>query len=119
MFTATARHHVGNPTSRPVALSLANLLILGLMNLPLLRALALPLGLSAPLTIAEEDEGKSPEDASLWIYLAIALALVLMGGIFAGLTIAYASSSWIQPFLLVYHELLTNMRLLDLWDKTK
>lgn len=100
MSTATARHHVGNPASRPAALSLANLLILGLMNLPTLRALALPLGLSSRLTIAEAEEGKPPEDASLWLYLGIALALVLMGGLFAGLTIAYASSCSIQPFLL-------------------
>jgi len=36
------------------------------------------------------DEPRSPEDAELWIYLSVALLLVLLGGAFAGLTIAYA-----------------------------
>ena len=39
--------------------------------------------------LADEDLPKSPEDASLWLYLGIAVALVLAGGVFAGLTIAY------------------------------
>jgi len=69
--------------SRVGVTSLGNLLILGLMNFPLLRALALPLSAST-----KEDEGKSPEDPTLWIYLAVAFGLVLGGGIFAGLTIA-------------------------------
>ncbi|KAF1976882.1 DUF21-domain-containing protein [Bimuria novae-zelandiae CBS 107.79] len=34
------------------------------------------------------DLPKSPADASLWLYLSIAIALVLAGGVFAGLTIA-------------------------------
>ena len=36
----------------------------------------------------EEDLPKSPDDAGLWIYLGVAIALVLAGGVFAGLTIA-------------------------------
>jgi metal transporter CNNM len=32
---------------------------------------------------------KSPHNPDLWIYLGIAIALVLAGGVFAGLTIAY------------------------------
>ncbi|CAI6331958.1 unnamed protein product [Periconia digitata] len=36
----------------------------------------------------EEDLPKSPQDASLWIYLSVAMILVLAGGVFAGLTIA-------------------------------
>ncbi|TVY69036.1 Protein MAM3 [Lachnellula suecica] len=87
MFTASAQHHGAIAASRPATLSLAKLLVLGLMNLPLLRALALPLSLSSTVII-DEDEGKSTEDASLWLYLGIALALVLLGGLFAGLTIA-------------------------------
>ena len=86
MFTASAQG------ARPTALSLANVLVLGLMNLPLLRALALPFASSSALTITEDEDGKSPEDASLWLYLGIALALVLLGGLFAGLTIAYVSN---------------------------
>ena len=33
-------------------------------------------------------EGKDPKDPSLWVYLGTAVALVLLGGAFAGLTIA-------------------------------
>lgn len=54
---------------------------------PFVRALPLSGTISA---LAEEDLPKSPEDASLWVYLGIAVALVLAGGVFAGLTIAYA-----------------------------
>ncbi|KAI9672951.1 MAG: hypothetical protein M1817_003115 [Caeruleum heppii] len=35
-----------------------------------------------------EEGGKPPADPSLWIYLSIAVVLVLLGGAFAGLTIA-------------------------------
>jgi hypothetical protein len=38
--------------------------------------------------ITEELDTKAPEDPSLWIYLAVAVLLVLLGGAFAGLTIA-------------------------------
>lgn len=74
--------------SRVGVTSLGQLLVLGLMNFPLLRALALPL--SGRIDVTEHDpEGKSPEDPTLWIYLAVAFGLVIGGGIFAGLTIAY------------------------------
>lgn len=45
---------------------------------------------AAPLLAraVEEDEGKSPDDPDLWVYLGTAIALVLLGGAFAGLTIA-------------------------------
>ena len=39
-------------------------------------------------TLEDEDLPKSPDDASLWLYLSVAIALVLAGGVFAGLTIA-------------------------------
>ena len=41
----------------------------------------------------KEGEGKPTEDPSLWAYLGTAVALVLLGGAFAGLTIAYALPS--------------------------
>lgn len=54
--------------------------------LPLLRAAPL---LRGPLHVfAEEEPPMSPEKTTLWIYLAVAIALVLLGGAFAGLTIA-------------------------------
>ncbi|TVY48353.1 Protein MAM3 [Lachnellula cervina] len=79
--------------TRPAALSRANVLVLGLMNLPLLRALALPFAIASSSTVmivarGEGEGGKDAEDASLWIYLGVAMVLVLLGGLFAGLTIA-------------------------------
>ena len=55
--------------------------------LPLLRAAP---QLREPFNIFAEDEEPpmSPEKPTLWIYLAVAIALVLLGGAFAGLTIA-------------------------------
>ncbi|KAH8585494.1 hypothetical protein B0O99DRAFT_603253 [Bisporella sp. PMI_857] len=67
-----------------MAVSFTRMLVVGLINFPLLRALVLPLGLSKR-TVDEEPE---VEGASLWLYLGIAFALVVLGGIFAGLTIA-------------------------------
>jgi len=68
--------------------SSARLLLVGLIHAAVVC--------SAPLTRSfktfesdASDEPKSPEDATLWIYLGIALVLVLLGGAFAGLTIAY------------------------------
>ena len=52
---------------------------------PMVKAIPLPFGGFHTL---DEDLPKSPEDASLWLYLGIALVLVLGGGVFAGLTIA-------------------------------
>ena len=64
----------------------------------LARSLLIPLASAAPLSLfqrnihsfAEDDEGppKSAGDPDLYLYLGIAVALVLLGGVFAGLTIA-------------------------------
>lgn len=65
----------------------------------LAKALLVPLASAAPLStlwsetaprILESDveSPKSPEDPNLWAYLGVAIALVLLGGAFAGLTIA-------------------------------
>lgn len=55
----------------------------------------IPLSYAAPLIPralrvleAGEPEPKSPDDPDLWVYLGTAVALVLLGGAFAGLTIA-------------------------------
>lgn len=68
--------------------SSARLLLVGLVHAAVVC--------SAPITNSfrtfesdVSDEPKSPEDAALWLYLGIALILVLLGGAFAGLTIAY------------------------------
>jgi metal transporter CNNM len=76
------------PRGKSPAASLANVVVIGLINLPLLRALALPMSHSSPISSFEDEGGASPDDPSLWLYLTIALVLVLHGGVFAGLTIA-------------------------------
>ncbi|KAF2152957.1 DUF21-domain-containing protein [Myriangium duriaei CBS 260.36] len=66
----------------PVSFSLVKLLAASILHPALSYA--------APLIVraAEEDEGKDPGDPGLWAYLGTAIALVLLGGAFAGLTIA-------------------------------
>ena len=64
---------------------------------PLAMALAsIPMSYAAPLLQLTKEHGgdddlepKPADDPSLWIYLGTAVALVLIGGVFAGLTIAY------------------------------
>lgn len=67
---------------------------------PLMMALAsVPVSYAAPMLALRKEHGggddelpKEPDDPSLWIYLGTAVALVLIGGVFAGLTIAYVRS---------------------------
>ena len=75
----------GFTIGRHMFLSTAKLVMLGF--LPLLRAAP---QLRAPLNafIEDEEPPMSPDKPTLWIYLAVAVALVLLGGAFAGLTIA-------------------------------
>jgi metal transporter CNNM len=87
-----APSHRGSPTSlsasalsRPALFSAAKLLAFGLLNLPFLGA--------APtarpgFSTAERLEPLPPHSPKLWIYLTVAVGLVLLGGAFAGLTIA-------------------------------
>lgn len=71
---------------RPTLLGVAKLIVLSLGQLPF--AHAAPIGISTLLRIQEEEGGKTAGDPSLWLYLGVAAALVLLGGAFAGLTIA-------------------------------
>lgn len=60
----------------------------------LLLARLLPLASAAPLSLLSHtleddvDAPKDPSDPNLYLYLGVAVALVLLGGVFAGLTIA-------------------------------
>lgn len=70
---------------RPMVLGLAKILFLGLSQLPLIQA--------APYHVAhiwaqEEADPMPAGDPNLWLYLGISAFLVLLGGAFAGLTIA-------------------------------
>lgn len=53
---------------------------------PLVKAI--PVVQRAVRVLEDEDLPKDANDPTLWIYLGTAIALVLLGGIFAGLTIA-------------------------------
>jgi metal transporter CNNM len=69
-----------------MALGLAKVLLLALGQMPFVRAA--PFYTPHLFSTAAEEEGKAPEDAELWINLTVAVLLVLLGGVFAGLTIA-------------------------------
>ena len=68
-----------------IARAVIKVLLLLTAQLPLLRAS--PISYDTINTLADE-ELKKPNDPTLWIYLSVAGALVLLGGAFAGLTIA-------------------------------
>ena len=57
---------------------------------PVVRAIPL-FHKGAVHVLEDEDLPKDPADASLWLYLSVAMFLVLAGGVFAGLTIACVS----------------------------
>ena len=75
----------GYMPARHLILSMAKLLMLGF--LPLLRA-APQFKSSFHIYAEDEEPPMSADKPTLWIYLAVAIALVLLGGAFAGLTIA-------------------------------
>ncbi|MCJ1428355.1 hypothetical protein MMC29_006264, partial [Sticta canariensis] len=75
----------GYVVMRSALLSVAKLLTLGLMNFPLLHAAPT---IFTPFAVKSQNVSMSPRTPTLWIYLAVAMSLVLLGGAFAGLTIA-------------------------------
>ena len=79
--------------------SLSRVWIYALAQLPLLRAA--PLSLKS-FTIQEDaGEGRPPDDPLLWIYFSVAVALVLLGGVFAGLTIALMGQASLSDHFIV------------------
>ncbi|KAI9733923.1 MAG: hypothetical protein M1834_002578 [Cirrosporium novae-zelandiae] len=82
--SAPSRGQIGHVlANRPTILAITKLLFASIAQIPAVQAIPLSWA-----SIQEEPEGKDPEDPALWIYLAVAAALVLLGGAFAGLTIA-------------------------------
>lgn len=74
-------------SSTPLILGLSKVFVLALAQIPVVRAA--PIHASTWLsTFKDEGEGKDEGDMQLWLYLSFAAALVLLGGAFAGLTIA-------------------------------
>jgi metal transporter CNNM len=76
----TGAHRHAMTTVRPAVLALARLLFVPLVSgAPIFSV----------LSHSDDDEAPAdPSDPNLYLYLGIAIALVLLGGIFAGLTIA-------------------------------
>ncbi|KAI9758371.1 MAG: hypothetical protein M1835_000599 [Candelina submexicana] len=95
---ASTRPTNGYAATRPAVLSVAKLLMVGAVNLPLLRAAPLA---RSPMFFAYEDAPKSSKDPTLWVYLGVAACLVLLGGAFAGLTIALMGQD--EIYLQVLH----------------
>ncbi|KFY39822.1 hypothetical protein V494_03813 [Pseudogymnoascus sp. VKM F-4513 (FW-928)] len=65
--------------------------VVGLAKVLFLAASQISLAGAAPLTSwikGHDDLPKSPDDPDLWLYLTVAMILVVSGGAFAGLTIA-------------------------------
>jgi metal transporter CNNM len=76
------RNGYGSAALRPAVLGLAKLMMLPLASaLPLLQA-------TKHSSEGDDDLPKDAGDPDLWVYLGIAVALVLLGGVMAGLTIA-------------------------------
>jgi metal transporter CNNM len=71
---------------RPLVLGLSKVLALTLGQLPLVQGA--PFHASILLFSNEQDTPKDAKDPDLWLYLTVAAVLVLLGGAFAGLTIA-------------------------------
>jgi metal transporter CNNM len=69
---------------RPAVLVLAKGLLLTLGQLPLIQAAPF----HPALLFAKEKKGEDAQEPGVWLYLGVAASLVLLGGAFAGLTIA-------------------------------
>ncbi len=72
--------------SRYLAIRPTVLLLFAKTFLPLVTAI--PIWSQKRISALEDETPKDGSDPDLWIYLAVAVVLVLLGGVFAGLTIA-------------------------------
>jgi metal transporter CNNM len=91
MSAARSGHGAANGWSSP-RIGRINMLLVCLFHAfaPIVKAIPLPFG--GIVHALGHDEELPKEDASLILYLSVAIALVLAGGVFAGLTIAYDMS---------------------------
>jgi metal transporter CNNM len=81
--TAVLHSFNGYTSARSTVLGLAKISFLGLSQLSFASATPLKRLLHVP-----EDVPDDEDDPNLWIYLGTTVILVLLGGAFAGLTIA-------------------------------
>ena len=82
---ASKANYNGYLATRPAVIGLAKVLFLGLFQVSSVAAAPL-------LTVFKDHEHNHDtpdfDDVDLWLYLTAAVVLVLLGGVFAGLTIA-------------------------------
>ena len=86
VMAASGTMQTSMATSGGTSMTAIKFVLLLIAQLPLLRAS--PLQFSAFRAHITEEAPLPAENATLWIYLVVAVALVLLGGAFAGLTIA-------------------------------
>lgn len=95
-YNGQSRASTSNLLARYSALSITKLVILGVANLPLLSAA--PTYLS-PYIKTTEKQASAAQGPALWVYLSVAVVLVLLGGAFAGLTIALMGQVWCSEII--------------------
>ncbi|KAF1936253.1 DUF21-domain-containing protein [Clathrospora elynae] len=123
MAMGAARSRAANGSS----LRTARLVFIGLFHAfaPIVTALPLPFGgvVNALNRDADEDLPKSADNPQLWLFLAIAVALVMAGGVFAGLTIALMGQDEIYLQVLAHsgekHERRNAKKVLELLQRGK
>lgn len=91
-YNGQSRASTSNLVARYSVISITKLVVLGVANIPLLRAT--PTYLSPYIKATTEEPPLTPKGPALWIYLSVAVVLVLLGGAFAGLTIALMGQVW-------------------------
>jgi metal transporter CNNM len=80
--------------TRPLILGLSKIFFLSLTQIPFVRAVPIH---ASTLFSTLKDEEKDADDTELWLYLSVAAALVILGGAFAGLTIALMGQ--VSPYI--------------------
>lgn len=87
MKPVSMRHHARSPSSSSNGFLTARSVVVALSRM---LFMSLPTAFAAPLTLFEHYDDDVPEadGASLWVLYVTSMALVLLGGAFAGLTIA-------------------------------
>jgi len=122
MAMSATRSRAANGSS----LRTARLALIGLFHAfaPMVTALPMPFGgVVNALKDADEDLPKDSNDPQLWLFLGVAVALVLAGGVFAGLTIALMGQDEIYLQVLASsgekHERKNAKRVLKLLERGK